>query len=129
MANRSRTARLGTSTGSVSHNSVGKGKVSRAVAQGIEAQERAAFVESVPALSRALIARALAGTASPRQAIKTFCLTCTNYDRDEITCRPVWRCPLHAYRPRWRSALAEGSDPGEETVSDGETSTVPSESG
>ena len=53
---------------------MGKGKVSRAVAQGIEEQERAAFVESVPALSRGLIARSLAGTASPRQAIKAFCL-------------------------------------------------------
>jgi hypothetical protein len=78
-------------------------------------------LESVPALSRGLVARSLAGTASPRQAIKAFCLTCTNYDRDEITCCPVWLCPLHAYRPRWPSALAEGSDPGEESGSDGVT--------
>ena len=82
----------------------------------------------MPALSRGLIARALAGTASPRQAIKAFCLACTHYDRDEINHCPVWRCPLHAYRPRWPSALAERSDPGEESVSEGVTSTGTSES-
>ena len=73
----------------------------------------------MPALSRGLIARSLAGTASPRQAVKAFCLACTHYNRDEITHCPVWRCPLHAYRPRWPSALAEGSDPSDESVSDG----------
>ena len=72
MANRSRTARLGTSAGSVSHNSVGSGKVPRAVAQGIEAQERAAFLEGIPPLSRGLVARSLAGTASPRAGDQDF---------------------------------------------------------
>ena len=76
--------------GPVVHSTVDKGKVPHAVAQGIEEQERAAFVESVPALSRGLIARSLTGTASPRQAIKAFCLACTHYNRDEITHCPVW---------------------------------------
>ena len=123
-----KSARLETSTGSVSHHTVGEGDVPRTLAQGMGEQERAAFLGSVPALSRGLIARALAGTASPRQAIKAFCLTCTNYDRNEINQCPVWRCPLHAYRPRWASALAEGSDPGEESVPDRVTPTVGSES-
>jgi hypothetical protein len=127
MANTSKGASRGTSAGSVSHDRVGK--VPRAVAQGFEEQERAAFVEGVPALSRGLMARALAGAASPRQAIKAFCLACTHYDRDEISHCPVWRCPLHAYRPRWPSALAEGSDPSEESVSEGYTSTATPESG
>ena len=116
-------------SGCRSHPTVSRGKVTSAEAHDREQQERAAFLESVPSLSRGLIARSLAGSASPRQAIKAFCLACTQYDRDEITHCPVWRCPLHAYRPRWPSALAEGSDPGEEPVSDVETSTATSESG
>jgi len=72
MAKTSKTARLETSTGSVSHDTVGQGKIPRAVAQG--EQERAAFLDSVPPLSRGLIAGAVAGTASPRQAVKAFCL-------------------------------------------------------
>jgi hypothetical protein len=102
-----------------SHCTVGRGKITGAEAHDREQQERAAFLGSVPALSRGLMARALAGTASPRQAVKAFCLACTHYNRDEITHCPVWRCPLHAYRPRWSSALAEGSDPSDESVSDG----------
>ena len=122
MAITKKSARLETSTGSVSHHTVGEGDVPRTLAQGMAEQEPAAFLESVPALSRGLIARVLAGSASPRQAIKAFCLTCTHYNRDEITHCPVWRCPLHAYRPRWSSALAEGRDPAEESGSKGSPS-------
>jgi hypothetical protein len=114
-------------SGCRSHRTVGRGKVTGAEAHDREQQERVAFLDRVPPLSRGLIARSLGGTASPRQAIKAFCLTCTNYDRDEITHCPVWRCPLHAYRPRWPSALAEGSDPSDESVSDGITPTGNSE--
>ena len=116
-------------SGCRSHRTVGRGKVTGAEAHDREQHERAAFLGSVPALSRGLIARALTGTVSPRQAIKATCLCCANFDRDEITHCPVWRCPLHAYRPRWPSALAEGSDPAEESGSDGVTPTGTSESG
>ena len=102
----------------------GTGNVPGAVGQGMEGRLLAAFLESVPSLSRGLIARSLAGTASPRQAIKAFCLACTHYDRDEINHCPVWRCPLHAYRPRWPSARGERSDRGEESVPDGVISTA-----
>jgi hypothetical protein len=122
MATTEKSACLSESTGCRSHRTVGRGKITSAEAHDREQQERAAFLDRVPPLSRGLIARSLAGTASPRQAIKAFCLACTHYNRDEITHCPVWRCPLHAYRPRW-------SDPGEESVSDGITPTGNSESG
>ncbi len=61
-------------SGCRSHRTVGRGKITGAEAHDREQHERAAFLGSVPALSRGLIARALAGTASPRQAIKAFCL-------------------------------------------------------
>ena len=61
-------------SGCRAHRTVGRGKVTSAEAPDREQHERAAFLGSAPPLSRGLIARALAGTVSPRQAIKAFCL-------------------------------------------------------
>jgi hypothetical protein len=66
MAITKKSARLETSTGAVSHPPVGEGDVPRTLAQGMEEQKRAAFLDSVPPLSRGLIARSLASSASPR---------------------------------------------------------------
>lgn len=71
------------------------------------------YLETVPAMSRAAIARALAGELSPRQAIKAKCLECCGFDRAEAAACTVWRCPLHAYnpwRPENRRAVAEKID-------------------
>jgi hypothetical protein len=57
------------------------------------------YIEAAPIKSRILVQRALAGSASPRQAIKAKCLTCCNYDRSEVEHCTVCICPLWAYRP------------------------------
>lgn len=46
--------------------------------------------------------RALRGKASPRQAIKAFCLECVGYERNEITQCTDTGCPLYRYRPYQR---------------------------
>jgi hypothetical protein len=58
-----------------------------------------AEIARTPISARGIVARAFAGTASPRQAIKARCLQCSNYQRDEITNCTVVGCALHAYRP------------------------------
>ena len=45
------------------------------------------------------LARAFAGSASPRAAIKAMCLTCVGYERMAITNCTGWSCPLWKYRP------------------------------
>lgn len=59
----------------------------------------AAYVATAPQSCRGVLERALAGAASPRQAIKAKCLACTNWQRDEIAQCAVTLCPLHRYRP------------------------------
>jgi hypothetical protein len=54
---------------------------------------------TAPDMSRGIVARAFAGTASKRDAIKAMCLTCVSYERGQITECPVYRCPLWLYRP------------------------------
>ncbi len=60
---------------------------------------RSAYLRTVPDKSRGVVERALAGTASPRSAIKAHCLTCSGFDRAEVAACTVWRCALHPYRP------------------------------
>ncbi|MPZ47027.1 MAG: hypothetical protein GEV05_27410 [Betaproteobacteria bacterium] len=43
--------------------------------------------------------RALAGTASPRMAIRAMCLQCVSYDVAEVRACQITDCPLHKYRP------------------------------
>lgn len=76
--------------------------------------DRADFLATVPTSARGIVGRAFTGTASPRAAIKAMCLTCSNYDRDEIAACPVILCPLHPYRPfqnaRKGAKTARGSE-------------------
>lgn len=60
---------------------------------------RAAYLATVQAKSQGVVAAALNGTGSPRQAIKAKCLTCANFVREEIEHCTVITCPLHAFRP------------------------------
>jgi hypothetical protein len=53
----------------------------------------------IPKLYRSGYERALSGKASPRQAIKAFCLECVGYERNEITQCADTGCPLYHYRP------------------------------
>src|SRR5665647_1178014 len=57
------------------------------------------YVAGAPASCRGTLERALAGSGSPRQAIKAKCLSCCNWQRDEIEQCRVILCPLHRWRP------------------------------
>ncbi len=66
-------------------------------------------------LYRGIVAKALDGTASPRGAIKAFCLRCVGYVRDDVTNCTAYNCPLHKYRPYQEGAQDTDypSDPSE----------------
>ena len=63
------------------------------------AEKQRAYVATTPLLQRGLLARALGGEGSPRNAIKAKCLTCCNFDRAEISDCRVVVCPIWAFRP------------------------------
>ena len=52
----------------------------------------------MPLLYRAGYLRAAAGKASPRAAIKAFCLECVGWDRKEVSLCTAPACPLYPYR-------------------------------
>ncbi len=56
----------------------------------------------IPKLYQTLYNRAVSGKASPRQAIKAFCLGCCSYERNEITQCTDAGCELYRYRPYQR---------------------------
>lgn len=60
---------------------------------------RGKYLSTVPVQSRGIVQKAFEGASSPRQAIKAKCLTCSNFDRAEISLCRVSLCPLHAFRP------------------------------
>jgi hypothetical protein len=76
--------------------------------------DRTDYLASVPASARGIVGRAFAGKAAPRGAIKAMCLTCSNFERDEIADCAVILCPLHSYRPfqsdRKTAKTARGSE-------------------
>ncbi len=55
----------------------------------------------IPRLYRVAYVRAAAGKASPRSAIKAFCLTCVVWQRHEVAHCTSVACPLYEYRP-WK---------------------------
>ena len=56
-------------------------------------------LERISPAYRAGYVRATDGSASPRQAIKSFCLECVAYARKEVTACTAMACPLWLYRP------------------------------
>jgi hypothetical protein len=54
---------------------------------------------SVPELHKIATRRALLGMMSRTNAIKIKCLSCCNYQREEIKTCGVVTCPLHPVRP------------------------------
>jgi hypothetical protein len=56
------------------------------------------LMAQTPPLYRGVLERAFAG-GSRAAAIKAKCLTCTNFDRSEITHCRVETCPLWVVRP------------------------------
>ena len=57
-----------------------------------------AIAEAPESVKNAL-SRAFSGSASPRAAIKAFCLQCVGYVREDIKNCSADACALHAYRP------------------------------
>lgn len=57
----------------------------------------------VPDSAQQIYLRAIKGEASPRQAIKSMCLECMDYDRVEIAGCTSTACPLNRYRPFQKS--------------------------
>lgn len=57
------------------------------------------YLNEAPASQKSILSKALAGTASPRAAIKARCLQCCNYDRGEVRYCQSITCALHRYRP------------------------------
>ena len=57
------------------------------------------YIAAAPTSFAGVLQRASEACASPRQAIKAKCLTCCNYQRNEISNCTVRLCPLWGYRP------------------------------
>ena len=87
------------------------------------ADGRAKYLAGVPMSARGALARAFAGKASPRAAIKAMCLDCSHFDRAEVADCRVALCPLWSYRPfvdaRRPSKTAPLGAPCDETASAG----------
>ena len=67
-----------------------------------DAAREAAIAEKaaqMPKSCRAGYLRAAKGKASPRQAIKAFCLECTGWERNEVRRCTGVACPFWLYRP------------------------------
>ena len=62
-------------------------------------ERRRGYLATLPATVRGGVERAFAGKASPRAAIKAYCLICSDCDRSEVAECTVVTCPLHSYRP------------------------------
>lgn len=74
------------------------------------AERRARELAQTPSLYRGWKERAYAGTASPRAAIKAFCLHCTGDMRAEIRDCTSYACPLRECRPYQSDAEDDAGD-------------------
>jgi hypothetical protein len=57
------------------------------------------MISEAPESAQNTLTRAFSGSASPRQAIKAQCLTCTGFSRETIKNCTGFACPLWSYRP------------------------------
>ena len=74
---------------------------------GNNADRVARYLSEAPASQKSILSKALAGSSSPRSAIKARCLQCCNYDRSEVRhCQSI-TCALHRYRPFQESTIAD----------------------
>jgi hypothetical protein len=58
-------------------------------------------MREIPRMYRNGYLRAAAGKASPRAAVKAFCLECVCWEREEVRSCSAVACPLYEYRP-WK---------------------------
>jgi hypothetical protein len=66
---------------------------------------------SVPEKHKIATERALLRQMPRSTAIKTKCLACCNFEREEVKTCGVITCPLWAYRPYQTSAAEDDSEP------------------
>ena len=57
------------------------------------------YLKTVPVSARSILQRAFQRIGGRSNAIKAKCLSCANFDRDEIRHCTVETCPLHSFRP------------------------------
>ncbi len=55
--------------------------------------------DNMPAIYRKNYLAVVSGKASPRNAIKAFCIECMGYVRSEVSGCDTIDCPLNLYRP------------------------------
>ena len=55
--------------------------------------------KDMPGIYKKSYLAAVSGKASPRNAIKAFCIECRGYKRSEVTNCDSIECPLNLYRP------------------------------
>ena len=73
-------------------------------------EDQQSRVGDAPVMFRGIEARAYRGTASPRVAIKAFCLQCVGYVRADVKGCTAFACPLWGYRPYQSDDETEGDD-------------------
>ena len=73
-------------------------------------------LDDSPVMYAGIVKRAYRGSASPRVAIKAFCLQCVGYLREDVRNCTADGCPLHEYRPYQDGA--EDGDEGEGDAAD-----------
>lgn len=56
-------------------------------------------VQEAPDSVQGILNDSYEGRASPRRAIKAFCLQCVGYKREDVADCTAFGCPLHLYRP------------------------------
>ena len=86
------TNRTAESSGLARQNRRGEAKTARESAI-------AARVSQMPKTSVSTYLKATRGRASPRVAIKAFCMECVGWSRGEVTNCTATACPLWMYRP------------------------------
>lgn len=59
-------------------------------------------LQDAPVSCQGILERAYEGKASPRAAIKAFCLQCVGYQRQDVTECSAQAYPLWRYRPYQR---------------------------
>ena len=57
------------------------------------------YLAGVPVSAQGVVRRAMGKTGGRMNAIKAKCLSCSNWQRDEIAECRVATCPLHSWRP------------------------------
>lgn len=55
--------------------------------------------DKMPRIYKTAYLSAVSGKATPRNAIKAFCIECMGYVRSEVTNCDTIDCPLNLYRP------------------------------